>query len=330
MKTLVGASQLSIALTIPALGASLEAILMKAVSYIAAGKSPNTVRAYESDWRDFANWCVHHGLRSLPAAPSTVALYCADLAEIAKASTITRRLATIAKGHAVECYESPCSLRHAAVAEVLAGIRRSKGTMAASKSPLMVEDLRRIIGALPTNTIGTRDVSLLLFGYSGGFRRSELAALAVEDVEDTTEGVTITIRRGKADQEGAGRTVGIPYGSQPQTCPVRQYRAWLQVSGITAGPLFRQVDRHGNVGNRAITPQVVALVVKRACVRVGLDPTRFSAHSLRSGMATQSAKNGASERSIMRQTGHRSVVMVRQYIREAELFCDNAAARLGL
>jgi hypothetical protein len=132
-----------------------------------------------------------------------VALYCPDLAEIAKASTITRRLATIAKGHTVECYESPCSLRHAAVAEVLSGIRRSKGTMAASKSPLMVEDLRRIIGALPTNTIGTRDVALLLLGYSGGFRRSELAALAVEDVEDTTEGLTITIRRGKADQEGA-------------------------------------------------------------------------------------------------------------------------------
>jgi len=303
---------------------------MKAASYIAAGKAPNTVRAYESDWRHFANWCVRHGLRALPASPSTVALYCADLAEITKASTIARRLATIAKGHSVEGYESPSSLRHAAVAEVLAGIRRSQGTMAASKSALMTEDLRHIIHALPKNTIGTRDAALLLLGFSGGFRRSELAALAVEDIEDTTDGLKVLLHHGKTDQEGAGRTVGIPYGSHPQTCPVRQYRAWLQVSGITAGPLFRHVDRHGNIRDTAITPQVVALVVKRACERVGLDPTRFGAHSLRSGLATQSARNGASERSIMRQTGHRSVGMVRRYIHEAELFCDNAAARLGL
>jgi integrase len=170
----------------------------------------------------------------------------------------------------------------------------------------------------------------LLIGFAGGFRRSELAALTVEDIEVMDDGLRILLRKSKTDAEGKGRHVGIPFGSNPKTCPVRAYRRWLEVSGIATGSVFRSIDRHGRIGAGAITPQVVALVVKRWCKVAGLDPARFSAHSLRSGLATQAARNGASERAIMKQTGHKSVQMVRRYIHQGELFGDNAATKLGL
>jgi integrase len=212
----------------------------------------------------------------------------------------------------------------------LAGIRREKGTLPAGKAPLMTGDLTRLSNALPANPLGTRDRALLLIGFAGGFRRSELSALDIEDIEVVDDGLRVLLRRSKTDPEGAGRHVGIPFGSNPKTCPVRAYRRWLEVSGIATGSVFRAIDRHGRIGAGPITAQVVALVVKRWCKAAGLDPLRFSAHSLRSGLATQAARNGASERAIMRQTGHRSVQMVRRYIREGELFTDNAAGKLGL
>jgi integrase len=198
------------------------------------------------------------------------------------------------------------------------------------KEPLLTAEVRRIVETLPGGLLGIRDAALLLLGYAGGFRRSELAYLAVEDIETCEDGLKILLRRSKTDQIGEGRKIGIPWGSDPRTCPVRAFGRWIEAGGIVAGPLFRNVDRHGNLAARAITPQVVRLVVKRACRTAGLDEHRFAAHSLRSGLATQAALNGASERAIMRQTGHTSVIMVRRYIREAELFCDNAAVRLGL
>ena len=174
-----------------------------------------------------------------------------------------------------------------------------------------------------------RDRALLLVGFSGGFRRSELVALDVADVTDTEDGLKILIRRSKTDQEGEGRTLGIPYGSDPKTCPVRAYRKWIETAGITEGPVFRAF-RHGAWAADALTDRVIALVVKKAAVRVGIEAAGLAGHSLRAGHATTASRNGASEASIMRQTGHRSVQMVRRYIREGSLFHDNAGAKLGL
>jgi integrase len=308
----------------------LPPLVRKAARYIAMSKAENTLRAYRSDWAHFVTWCEQHVFVSMPAAPATVAMYISDLAETMKTATLTRRLAAIAKAHQAAGFGSPCSMKHAAVAETLAGIRREKGTLQEGKAPLMTNDLARLCNALPPNLLGARDRALLLIGFAGGFRRSEVAALIVSDIEATDDGLRVLVRRGKTDAEGAGRHVGIPFGSNPGTCPVRAYRHWLRVSSIASGPVFRAVNRHGRIGVKAITPQVVALVVKRWCDAAGLDQSRFGAHSLRSGLATQAARNGAGERAIMRQTGHKSVQMVRRYIREGELFSDNAAAKLGL
>jgi integrase len=265
----------------------------------------------------------------LPARPEAVGLYCAALAETHKISTITRRLAAIARQHRNAGYDSPASMRHSAVGDVIAGMRRDRGTRPDQKRALSTDELRSMVKAIPATPHGQRDCALLLVGFCGGFRRSELAPLDVADVEDTEDGLRILIRRSKTDQEGEGRQVGIPYGSDPKTCPVRAYRKWIAAAGITAGPVFRAF-RNRTMMAGGITDQVVARIVKTSAERVGIPADVLAGHSLRSGLATTAARNGASEASIMRQTGHRSVQMVRRYIREGSLFHDNAGAKLGL
>ena len=184
--------------------------------------------------------------------------------------------------------------------------------------------------ALPENLAGTRDRALLLVGFAGGFRRSELAALDVEDVVPTDDGLVVNLRRSKTDPEGRGRDVGIPYGSSPATCPVRALTAWTTAAGISDGALFRRVNRHGRVGVTRLHSDSVGIIVKRASQAAGLDPARYAGHSLRAGLATQAYLNGAGELAIMRQTGHRSLEMVRRYIRDGSLFRENPAAKLGL
>jgi integrase len=216
------------------------------------------------------------------------------------------------------------------VSEVLKGIRRTKGTAPACKAPLLVGQLKAALGVGRGDLLGMRDRALLLIGFAGAFRRSELVGLDVADLAFTDDGLVITLRRSKTDQEGEGRKVGIPHGSKPTTCPVRVLRAWLEAAGIVTGPLFRSVNRHGKVGAVRLSDRAVALAVKRAAESAGLDASTFSGHSLRAGLATSAAAAGASERSIMDQTGHRSVQMVRRYIRDGSLFRDNAAAHVGL
>jgi site-specific recombinase XerD len=241
---------------IPAPKASLQPLIDRAAHFISQARATNTVAAYRSDWQHFTTWCAQHGAVELPAAPATIALYCADLASVAKVSTITRRLAAIAKAHQADGHESPCSTRNAAVAEVLAGIKREKGTLSGGKEPLLTDDVRRLLATLPRNLLGERDAALLLIGFAGGFRRSELAALNVEDLEECGDGLRVLLRRSKTDQVGTGRIVGIPFGSDPLTCPVRAYKRWLEASGITFGPAFRNVDRHGRMSTKAITPEL--------------------------------------------------------------------------
>ena len=195
---------------------------------------------------------------------------------------------------------------------------------------MLVDDLRRMIARLPENLLGVRDRALLLIGFCGAFRRSELVALDAADVAITRDGLVVTIRRSKTDQEGEGRKIGIPYASHVETCPVRSFQEWLEKSGITQGPLFRPIDRFGRVASIRLSAAAVAQLVKRYASAVGLDATEFAGHSLRSGLATSAAMGGASERSIMKQTGHRSEKMLRRYVKNGSLFRENAVSVVGL
>jgi integrase len=297
--------------------------------FLEASKTDATRKAYRSDWAVFTAWCEAQGVDSLPAAPETVAFFIADEAGRVKAATITRRLATISQAHQAEGHE-PSPTSSALVRTTMAGIRRTKGTAQTAKAPALTADIRAMVDTVPGNLLGVRDRALLLIGFAGAFRRSELVALDVSDVVEVADGLVVTLRHSKTDQDGAGRKVGIPYGSTLATCPVRSLKAWLEASAITEGPLFRNVNRHGQVAAVGLSDKTVALVVKRAAERGGLDPALYAGHSLRAGLATSAAAAGVSERAIMAQTGHKSLPMVRRYIRDGQLFRENAAAALGL
>ncbi len=308
--------------------AALATMREQARAYAHRAKSPNTRRAYRADWADFSAWCRAHDRTPLPAAPETVALYLADAAARCKTSTLVRRLSAIAQAHQVAGHPSPT--KDQSVRAVAAGIRRAKGTAQQGKAPTVTADVRRMVDALPATLMGRRDRALLLLGFAGAFRRSELVALDVADVAERPEGLAVTIRRSKTDQEGAGRVVGIPYGSHYESCPVRALRAWLAAASITSGPLFQAINRHDQLLPGRLSPQGVARAVKRAAVAAGFDPTPYAGHSLRAGLATAAAEAGVSERAIMTQTGHKSLPMVRKYIRSGSIFRENAAAEVGL
>ena len=295
---------------------ALLPLAQQARDYLRLSKSPNTRRAYRSDWAHFEQWCRLNHRTSLPASVETLVLYFSALAAVAKTSTLARRMAALHQGHIA--LGVPSNTGDTTIRALLAGIRRSKGTAPKTKAPLLTEDLRTILNVLPQDARGVRDRALLLIGFAGGFRRSELVALEIADIAFSVAGLTVTLRRSKTDPEAQGRKIGIPRGAQPETCPVRALAAWLALAGIQHGRLF------------PLSARSVALIVKRRAQAAGLDPALYSGHSLRAGLATSAARNGASERSIMNQTGHRSAAMVRRYIREANLFQDNAAGFTGL
>jgi integrase len=306
--------------------ALLSPLAEAAQAYVQASRAPRTREAYRAQWSAFTSWCAQHELEPLPAAPETVAIYLSARAQQGrKVSTLAQALAAISQAHQFAGHESPRG--HRAVREAFKGIRRTHGSAPSQKLPLFDVQLRAIVKALPATLGGARDRALLLVGFAGAFRRTELVALNVEDVAFGNEGLTITLRRSKTDQEAQGRKVGLPYGSAAASCPVRALQAWLELAHISKGPLFRSVDRHGNIGG-ALPARDVARVVKRSARAVGLEPAKLAGHSLRAGLATSAAKAGKAAHAIMKQTGHRSVAMVQRYIRDAELFSDNAAAGL--
>lgn len=347
----------------PALAATVE----QARDYAEHAKADNTRRAYRADWNDFTAWADTHRLVTLPASPETIALYLSHLAQTHKCSTLQRRLSAISQAHAAKGYDSPT--KTAVVHAVWQGIRRAKGVAPECKEPAITEVLRLMTARLPNNLLGTRDRALLLVGFAGAFRRSELVGLNRQDVVFTLEGVTITLRRSKTDQEGAGRKVGLPYGSRLETCPVRALKAWLDGSDYGYQPryynrkeksgkngaenraveasqsattpeespvdkaekaIFRGINRHGHLSCKRLSGNAVAEIVKRYALAAGLDAAKFAGHSLRAGLATSAAKAGVSERAIMAQTGHKSEAMVRRYIRDGSLYRENAAAAVGL
>ena len=296
--------------------------------YIKASKAENTLRGYQSDWRDFCAWCELHGLCPLPAAAEAVAAYIAECAGHLKPGSIQRRLNAIAEAHKAAGLDTPT--HNALVRNTMKGIRRTLGTAPAQKAAALTADIRTMTEAAGDGTIGARDRALILLGFAGAFRRSELVGLDFEDCAFGKDGLTVTLRRSKTDQDGLGRKIGIPYGSNPETCPVRTMQAWLELAGIGAGPVFRSINRHGHLGPGRLSGIDVARVVKKLAERAGLDAAKYAGHSLRAGHATSAAIAGASERSIMNQTGHRSVQMVRRYIRDGSLFRENSAGKLGL
>lgn len=304
-------------------------LVVQTQAYIHNAKAANTREAYRRDWTDFTRWCAEHDCIALPATPEAVAVYLTDLiSQGRKVSTLQRRLVSISQAHKHANLPPPTSAT--IIRETLKGIIRAHGTRPTTVDALLTEDIRRICQTLPNTLIGLRTRLLCLLGFAGGFRRSELVSLNVEDIEECADGLRILLRQSKTDHTGEGRVVGIPFGSHPLTCPVRAYKAWLEHSGITTGAVFRGMDKGARIISDRLTGRAVAQIIQRATAKAGLDHKHVAGHSLRSGHATSAARAGVAERIIMKQTGHRSERMVRRYIRDAGLFTENSACSLGL
>ena len=283
-------------------------------------KASNTIRAYRADIADFIRFCNSHNLNFLPADPNIVSLYLTYLSKNSKFSTLKRRLASISmyhksKGHYLDT-------KHPIISENLLGIKRIKGSIQIGKKPLLINDLKLIIQAINADNISEfnklKNKALLLVGFAGGFRRSELVALLNEDIDFVEEGVKILIRRSKTDQSGEGFVKGIPYFTNQEYCPVLNLKKYLKELKINSGRVFEICDKS------------VALKIKKYAKLAGLDYAKYAGHSLRSGFATSTAEVGAEERNIMAMTGHKSTQMVRRYIKEANLFTNNALNKIKI
>lgn len=308
---------------------ALREAVANAEALAAEADAPATVRAYDSDWRHFTAWCATHDLPSLPADPAVVCLYLSELEGQRATSTISRRLTTIRRRHEEARLDSPTD--DPAVRQVWKGIRRRQGTRKRGKAAARTNDVRAMVGTLDRETLaGKRDAALLLIGFAGALRRSELVALDVPDVVETAEGLTVFIGRSKTDQEGEGYEIALLRGSAPDTCPVRALAAWREASGISEGAWFRSVNRHGYMSPRRLTDRSVALIVKRCALGAGLEPGNYAGHSLRSGMITTAAEAGEHERKIMDHSRHKSVKVMRGYIRKGRLYKDTPTGALGL
>ncbi len=309
--------------------AFLQQAKAQITTYAAHSKAAQTWKAYQADLRDFRSWCEGYGLSSLPAVPDTLAAYLTVLAEHCKVTTIQRRLSAISQQHAAAGLESPT--RSAIVRLTMQGIRRTHAPLQVVRKvkPAVTSIIYKLVDPLGASLIDRRDRALILLGFAGAFRRSELAQLRLTDITETEDGLRVRLRHSKTDQEGEGFIKGIPYGHEDKTCPVRAWKTWQEVAGITDGYAFRSVTRHAKLG-ASLSDRAVAEVIKRRARDAGLDYQDYSGHSLRAGLATAAAQAGVSERVIAKQTGHKSLPVLRGYIREGSLFTENAAAKVGL
>jgi integrase len=284
--------------------------------YLRASLSDSSRRSYCADLNQFLSWGG-----TIPASPEMIAIYLAAHAEQHAVATLARRLASIGKAHTAQSLPSPTDSQ--LVRATLRGIRRLQGSAQRQVAPAVKEDVLYMIDGL-LGTKGIRDKALLLIGFAGAFRRSELVAIAAADIEQAKQGLIVNLIRSKTDKEGKGRKVAIPY-ARGAVCPVLALQHWLEVAGITQGPIFRAVNRHGTISDAALTPQAVALIVKERAQAVGLDASKYSGHSLRAGLVTSASQAGVSSWKIRAQTGHKSDAMLARYIRDANIFVDNAA-----
>ena len=280
-------------------------------------KANNTLRAYKADFRDFALFCQQNGFSSMPTDPKVLTLYLTQLSKSSKYSTLKRRLASISVIHKLNGHY--LDTKHPVITENLLGIKRIKGTYQRAKKPILINDLKKIIEVINKDKNKKnilKNKALLLIGFAGGFRRSELVEIQYEDLEFVPEGVKIFVKKSKTDQSGEGMTKGIPYFSNPDYCPVVSLKKWIEEGDVKSDKIFDMSDRN------------VALIIKRYARVAGLDENKYSGHSLRSGFATSTAEQGAEERSIMAMTGHKTTQMVRRYIKEANLFKNNALRKI--
>jgi len=296
-----------------------------------SSKAKNTVRAYKSDFKDFGIFCAQNGFKSIPSEPKIVSLYLTHLStnEI-KISTIKRRLVSIGvihklKGHYLDT-------KHPMIIENILGIKRRKGSIQIGKKPLLINNLKLIIDVIDKNNYEDlkklRDRSIILMGFSGGFRRNEIVSLDCDDLDFVAEGLKINLKRSKTDQFGEGSVKGLPYFDNTQYCPVLSLKNWIETAKISSGPLFRRFSKGSKLTENRLTDQTVALLIKKYLKLAGIDNKNYSGHSLRSGFATAAAESGANERNIMAMTGHKSTEMVRRYIKEANLFKNNALNKI--
>ena len=296
-------------------------------------KANNTVRAYKSDFNDFGLFCAKNGLKSLPSEPKVVSLYLTYLStRDLKINTLKRRLVSIGMVHKLKGHY--LDTKHPVIIENIMGIKRRKGNIQKGKKPLLINDLKLIINVINEQEIEKikklRDKSIILIGFSGGFRRNEIVTLNYEDLEFVSEGLKIAIRRSKTDQFGEGSIKALPYFDNSEYCPVITLKQWLEVSKIDSGPIFRRFSKGSKLLEHRLTDQTVALLIKEYLNLAGIDSKNYSGHSLRSGFATTAAESGAEERSIMAMTGHKTTQMVRRYIHEANLFKNNALNKIKI
>jgi site-specific recombinase XerD len=297
-----------------------EIVPAKTVSaYVSAATAANTRRAYRADLAHFLAWGG-----SIPSTPEQIASYLAAHAGTHKAATLKRRVVSIGLAHTAQKFENPCASE--LVRMTLRGVWRTHGMAQAQVTPAIKEDLLAMVQGL-TGIKGSRDRALLLLGFAGAFRRSELVSLNVGDLEFVDRGLIVHLRRSKTDQEGVGRKIGIPY-ARGKVCAVQAVKDWLAASTITEGPLFRPITRHGHIGQAGLSGHAVAEVVKTCAAAAGLDADRYSGHSLRAGLITSAAMLGVSIWKIKAQSGHRTDAMVSRYVRDADIFTDNAAGAI--
>ncbi len=311
----------------------IKALQEETLLNLKSSKANNTIRAYKSDFNDFGLFCAKNGFNSLPSEPKIISLYLTHLStKDAKMSTLKRRLVSIGvihklKGHYLDT-------KHPAIIENIMGIRRRKGSFQKGKKPLLINDLKELIKVIDQQISDEikklRDRSIILIGFSGGFRRNEIVSLDYHDLDFVAEGLKINIKRSKTDQFGVGSTKGLPYFNNSQYCPVVSIKKWIKISKINSGPLFRRFIKGSNLSENRLSDQSVALLIKKYLELAGIDSKNYSGHSLRSGFATSAAESGAEERSIMAMTGHKSAEMVRRYIKEANLFKNNPLNKIKI
>ena len=311
----------------------LKKLQDETINNLKRSKSANTLRAYKSDFRDFSLFCVNHGLQSMPSNPNIVSIYLTNLSKTdSKMSTLRRRLVSIGVVHKLKGHY--LDTKHPIIIENLLGIKRAKGSIQRAKKPILIKHLHKLIEVINNNNFPEikkiRDKSLILIGFSGGFRRSEITSLDYEDLEFVEEGLKILVKKSKTDQFGEGHLKGIPYFTNLTLCPVKSLKDWIYISKISSGPIFRKFHKGFSLSNLRLSDQSVALLIKNYLNLAGMDSTNYSGHSLRSGFATVAADSGADERSIMAMTGHKTTQMVRRYIREANLFKNNALNKIKI
>jgi len=311
----------------------IKALQEETLLNLQSSKASNTVRAYKSDFKDFGLFCAQNGFKSLPSEPKIISLYLTYLStKNAKMSTLKRRLVSIGvihrlKGHYLDT-------KHPSIIENIMGIKRRKGSVQKAKKPILINDLKKIINVIDEQKKEyikkLRDRSIILIGFSGGFRRNEIVSLDYDDLDFVEEGLKIQIKKSKTDQFGEGSIKALPYFDSSKYCPVISLKNWMEISKIESGPLFRRFVKGSKLSENRLTDQTVALLIKEYLKIAGIDNKNYSGHSLRSGFATSAAESGAEERSIMAMTGHKSTEMVRRYIKEANLFKNNALNKIKI